>query len=144
MRTEVNKVFVQRKSTAERKGTEPYEVSLKLKVIRQYLKGDKSFAMLGKQYGIHPGILSRWVRVAKYGHPVKEKKEKWSKFAGMNKKINRSPEDLMAEVKLLRKQLEEEQLKTLVYEKIIEIAERDLKLDIVKKYNVKRSLRSGK
>ena len=144
MKREMNKVFVERRSTTERKSTEPYAVALKVKVIREYLKGNKSFAMLGKQYNINPGILSRWVRVAKYGHPAKSRKEKLSKFTGMNKQIKKVPEDLLAANKLLRKQLEEEKLKTLVYEKIIEIAERDLKLDIVKKYNVKRSLKSGK
>lgn len=136
-------VFVQRKTTIERKGTEPYDVALKAKVIKQYLKGDKSFAMLGKEYRINPGILSRWVRVAKYGQPVREKEKKLSKFTGMSKKI-KLPEDLSAEVKVLRKQLEEEKLKTLIYKKIIEIAERDYKLDIVKKYEVRRSLKSGK
>ena len=136
-------VFVQRKTTTERKGTEPYDVALKVKVITQYLKGDKSFAMLGKEYRINPGILSRWVRVAKYGQPVREKEKKLSKFTGMSKKI-KLPEDLFAEVKVLRKQLEEEKLKTLIYKKIIEIAERDYKLDIVKKYEVRRSLKSGK
>jgi hypothetical protein len=32
----------------------------------------------------------------------------------------------------LKKQLEEEKLKTLVYEKVIEIAERDYKLDMTR------------
>lgn len=139
----MKRIFVERKGSGIRNGTQPYAIGLKQKIIKQYLKGDKSFAMLGKQYSINPGILSRWVRVLKYGQPVKKGKEKLSKFTGMSKKINKLPGELAAEVKLLKKQLEEEQLKTLIYQKIIEIAERDYKLDIVKKYGVRRSLRSG-
>ncbi len=139
----MKKIFVERKGVGERTGTQPYDVGLKQKIIKQYLKGDKSFAMLGKEYSINPGILSRWVRVVKFGQPIKKRKEKLSKFTGMSRKTIK-PEELAAENKLLKKQLEEEQLKTLIYQKMIEIAERDYKLDIIKKYGVKRSLRSGK
>ena len=55
-------------------------LSLKAKIIQAYLKGDKSFKMLGNQYSIHPGVISRWVRVAKQGHPVKDKRAKITKI----------------------------------------------------------------
>jgi len=96
--------------------------------------------MLGDQYGIHPGVISRWVRVAKHG-PVKEKRVKITKFTAMKSKIENTTKELEQEIKMLKKQLEEEKLKTLVYEKVIEIAERDYKLDIVKKYGVRRPLK---
>ena len=43
-------------------------------------KGDKNFKMLGDQYGIPSGAISRWVTVTKYGHPVKNKQVKITKF----------------------------------------------------------------
>ena len=144
MRKTIEKVFKPGKARVERKGTQPYEGKLKAKIIQEYLKGDKSFAMLGRKYNINPGIISRWVRVIKNGRPVKAGAKKITKFTAMTKKVNKTFEELEQENKLLRRQLEEEQLKSLVYEKVIEIAQRDYKLDIVKKYAARRPKKSGK
>ena len=141
MKARLKKVFKEVNSKEQRRSTQPYSLSLKGKIIKAYLKGDKSFKMLGDQYGIHPGVISRWVRVAKYGHPVKNKQVKITKFTAMKSKIEKTSKELEQEIKMLKKQLEEEKLKTLVYEKVIEIAERDYKLDIVKKYGVRRPMK---
>lgn len=141
MKARLKKVFKEVVADGKRRSTQPYCISLKAKIIQAYLKGDKSFKMLGNQYSIHPGVISRWVRVAKQGHPVKDKRAKITKFTGMKNKTEKTVEELLQENKLLKKQLEEEQLKTLIYEKVIEIAERDLKLDIVKKYSVRRPMK---
>src|SRR6266567_943935 len=128
MKKTLSKVFKAGKTPGTRKTTEPYELRLKAKIIKAYLSGEKSFRMLGEQYGINPGILSRWVRVARYGHPVKSRPVKITKFTAMSKKIKKTTEELQQEIKTLKKQLEEEKLKTLVYKKVKEIAERDYKL----------------
>jgi len=134
----LSKVFKKGKTRSERKGTEPYDLKLKSRVIAEYLKGDKSFVMLGKQYGINPGILSRWVRVARNGQPPKAKPQKITKFTGMKAKREKTVEELKEENKQLHKQLEEEQLKTLVLEKMMEIAKRDYNIDLLKKYGTRR------
>jgi transposase len=144
MRKTLKKLFKSGKVIGERKSTQPYDVKLKVKIINEYLKGARSFRMLSKQYGIHPGVISRWVRVVRFGHPISEKKIKITKFTAMSKKIEKTAEELREQNKLLRKQLEEEKLKTLIYQKVIEIAERDYKLDITKKYAAKRLMKSGK
>lgn len=138
MKVRLKKVFKEGVASGQRNSTQPYCLSLKTKIIKAYLKGDKSFKMLGDQYGIHPGVISRWVRIARHGHPVKEKSRKITKFTAMKSKMEKTTKELEQEIKVLKKQLEEEKLKTLVYEKVIEIAERDYKLDIVKKYGVRR------
>lgn len=138
------KVFKPGKTKEQRKSTQPYDVKLKARIINGYLKGGKSFRMLSKQYGIHPGIIGRWVRIVRYGHPVRDKKMKITKFTGMSKKIQKTAEELREQNKILRKQLEEEKLKTLIYQKVIQIAERDYKLDITKKYAARRPGKSGK
>ena len=144
MKQRLNKVFKEGIVRKERRSTQPYSISLKGKIIEEYLKGDKSFGMLGKQYGINPGVLSRWVRIVKHGHPLKDKQGKITKFTGMKKKTEKPAEELQEEIKILKKQLEEEKLKTLIYQKVIEIAERDYNLDIVKKYEARRPGKSGK
>ena len=141
MKERLRKVFKEGVASGQRKSTQPYCLSLKAKIIKAYLKGDKSFKMLGCQHGIHPGVISRWVRIVKHGHPVKEKSIKITKFTAMKSKIEKTTKELEQEIKMLKKQLEEEKLKTLVYEKVIEIAERDYKLDIVKKYGVRRPMK---
>jgi len=138
MRHGLSKVFKKGFVKEKRRSTQPYTIALKVKIIEEYLRGDKSFEMLGKQYGINPGIISRWVRVAKYGQPVKDRQRKITKFTGMKKKTEKTAEELQEEIKMLKKQLEEEKLKTLIYQKVIEIAERDYNLDIVKKYKARR------
>ena len=144
MRERLDKVFKKGFVREKRRSTQPYAIWLKAKIIREYLKGDKSFGMLGKQYKINPGVISRWVRVAKYGPPVKDKRRKITKFTGMKKRTGKITEELQEEIKTLKKQLEEEKLKTLIYQKVIEIAERDYHLDIVKKYEARRPGKSGK
>lgn len=141
MKEKLKKVFKEGVAISKRNTTQPYCLSLKAKIIKAYLKGDKSFKMLGNEYGIHPGVISRWMRIVRQGHPVKSKQIKITKFTGMKNKTVKTVEELLQENKLLKKQLEEQKLKTLVYEKVIEIAERDLKLDIVKKYNVRRPMK---
>ena len=141
MQERLQKVFKEGVAKDQRRATQPYCLSLKARIIKAYLKGDKSFKMLGDQYGIHPGVISRWVRVAKHGHPVKDKRIKITKFTAMKSKIEKTTKELEQEVKMLKKQLEEEKLKTLIYEKVIEIAERDYKLDIVKKYGARRPMK---
>src|SRR6187549_3858357 len=125
MKERIRKVFKEGVVGGQRRTTQPYCLSLKAKIINAYLQGDKSFNMLGDQYGIHSGVISRWVRVAKYGHPLKNKQVKITKFTGMKSKIEKTTKELGQEIKMLKKQLEEEKLKTLLYEKVIEIAERD-------------------
>ncbi len=141
MKEAVGKVFKKGKPGSVRKGMEPYDLKLKSKIINEYLKGDKSYAMLGRQYKINPGIISRWVRIARDGRPLKAKPDKITKFTGMKEKIEKTLEELKAENRALQKQLEEEQLKTLILEKTIEIAKRDYNIDLVKKYGSRRPLK---
>lgn len=138
MKEALEKVFKKGKPLSVRNGTEPYDLKFKLKIIKEYLKGEKSYAMLGKQYKINPGIISRWVRIARNGQPVKSKPQKITKFTGMKEKLDKTLEDFKQENLALQKQLEEEQLKRLILEKTIEIAKRDYNIDLLKKYGSRR------
>ena len=141
MKEALGKVFKKGKPRLVRKGTDPYDLKLKSKIIKEYLKGDKSYAMLGKQFKINPGIISRWVRIARNGQPVKAKPQKITKFTGMKEKLDKTLEELKQENLALQKQLEEEQLKRLILEKTIEIAKRDYNIDLLKKYGSRRPMK---
>jgi transposase-like protein len=141
MKEALTNVFKKGKPRSIRKSTEPYDVRLKTKIIKEYLKGDKSFAMLGRQYKINPGIISRWVRVARFGRPLREKPQKVTKFTAMKGKLDKTLEELKADNLALQKQLEKEQLKNLILEKTIEIAKRDYNIDLLKKFEARRPLK---
>jgi len=141
MKEALEKVFKKGLPRSVRKGTEAYDLKFKSKIIKEYLKGEKSYAMLGKQYKINPGIISRWVRIARNGQPVKEKRQKITKFTGMKEKLDKTLEELKQENLSLQKQLEEEQLKTLILKKTIEIAKRDYNIDLLKKYESRRPVK---
>jgi len=141
MKQALGKVFKKGKPRSLRKGTEPYDVRFKTRIIMEYLKGDKSYAMLGRQYKINPGIVSRWVRIARQGRPSKAKPQKITKFTGMKEGLNKTLEELQQENQALKKRLEDEQLKNLILEKVLEIGKRDYNIDLKKKYEAKRPLK---
>ena len=130
----IKEVFKQGKPLSKRSGTEPYDSKFKAKVIGAYLRGEQSFAMLGRKYKMHPAIISRWVRIVRHGRKSNEKPQKVNKFTGMRKKIKKTQEELLKENKELKQQLEEAELRALVWQKVVEVADRELKLDIAKKY----------
>lgn len=135
----IKDLFVQRRSKGKRKGTEPYDLKLKAKIIQEYLQGDVSFAMLSGRHRINPGVIGRWLRVIKNGRPVIRKKI--SKFTGMAQQ--QTIEQLQEQIKQLNRQLEDERIKAELYKKMIEIAERDLGIPIKKKYGARRSTNKG-
>jgi transposase-like protein len=130
----IKKVFKAGKPLKQRRGTEPYDSKFKAKLIGAYLRGEQSFAMLGRKHNIHPALISRWVRIVRHGKKIKEESQKVNKFTGMSKKIERTQLELLEENKRLKKQLGEAELKALVWQKVVEVADRELKLDIAKKY----------
>ena len=136
----IKELFIQRRGRGKRKGTEPYDLELKTKIIEKYLEGDVSFAMLSRQYKIHPGVISRWIRVIKHGRPAIIR-SKISKFTGMAHQ--QTIEQLQEQIRQLNRQLEDERIKAELYKKMIEIAERDLGIPIEKKYGAKRSTNAG-
>jgi len=140
MKRLIQQVFVNRRGKGKRKGTEPYDLKLKTKIINEYLQGDVSFAMLSRRYSIDPSVISRWVRVIKNGRPVLKQK-KITKFTGMAK--NKTTEQLQQENERLKRELDDERIRAELYKKMIEIAERDLGIPIEKKYGAKRSLNTG-
>ena len=137
----IKAVFVKGKPEGVRKKTQPYDLKIKSKIIERYLQGDVSFAMLSKHYKIHPGVMSRWVRVIKKGRPVVSSR-KISKFTGMSKE--QTTAQLLEEIRCLKRDIEDERLRAGLYKKMIEIAERDLGIPIEKKYGARRSSNTGR
>ena len=43
-----------------------YSVEFKLKVVRDYERGEKGSHLIAQENGIHPGMVLRWYKIYKY------------------------------------------------------------------------------
>lgn len=106
-----------------------YSKEFKQKVCEEYMKGDKSKAEIKVQYGIKSStsILLDWLR--KFGY-IESGILPNSEFQFMAKPQEDSPKKLEKENEDLKLQLE-------MYKRMIEIAEKEFKISIVKKSDTK-------
>ena len=110
----------------------------KFMVIQEYLSSDISLIELKKKHSIRVnGCVSAWMR--KFGES-EVTDEQISVQKAMSKEEEKTPRErkLEAKVKELEKALEQERLRTLALNTMINIAERDLKISIRKKSGTKQ------
>jgi len=113
-----------------------YNETFKLQVIKEVLSGTISKEQARRKYQIKgKSAILNWIR--KFG---------WSDskllpihFTSMSAKKDLSPEELQKRVKELECALEDAQLRAEGYSRMIDIAERELKIKIRKKSNTKQS-----
>ena len=105
---------------------------IKEKVVTEYVSGGRSYRELEAVYGIASSTLQRWVAAS--GLERQEGGEEVSK-RGSEPKAGETPE---AEIKRLRKELEEARLHNRLLEAMIEIAEEQFEIPIRKKRGAKR------
>lgn len=107
--------------------------AIRERVVVEYLAGGRSYRELEAEYGIAASTLQRWVaasgaeRVKEIVRDGIERKEEERSLAGA-----------AAEVKRLRKELEEARLHNKLLEAMIEIAEEEFEIPIRKKSGAKR------
>lgn len=113
-----------------------YSHEFKLQVIKEVLSGKTSKEAARKKYGIKSksGILN-WMR--KFG--LSEYKSIPDYFERMKKDETTDNEALKQRIRELERALEDAQMKSAIYSKMIEVAERDLKISIRKKPSTKQS-----
>lgn len=99
----------------------------KEEIIKEYFSTDKSFTDLQHEFGIARSIIHRWVS-------ANQKETESSRLQVMKKNAT---EDLPADILELQKQLISERLHTKLLSAMIDIAERELKIPIRKKYGTK-------
>jgi transposase len=110
----------------------------KFMVIQEYLNTDISHRELKKKHGVSGNSsISNWMR--KFGGN-KVTDEQISIQKAMSKEEDKTPQErkLEAKIKELEKALEQERLRTLALNTMINIAERDLKISIRKKSGTKQ------
>ena len=121
-----------------RKTTRSIKESERREIIEEYLSGEETKGVIWHRYTGQKkerGQLLRWMRKLGYS------KAEGENFVPLNymskKKSNQTREELERRIKSLENQLLDSQLKEEAYRRMIEIAEKDLKISIQKKPNTK-------
>jgi transposase len=122
-----------------------YSRQFKHEVIKEYLRGEGSKADLHQKYGIriHGGIL-RWMRQLGYEDKV-EKEPYLSSLSLLSLKSKKKTDNpnvpsskaLEERIKELEHLLEDEQLRSEAYRRMIDIAEKEFHIPIQKKPDTK-------
>ena len=112
--------------------TEPgVPASFKLKVVLDYLEGSRDQRTVAKHYGISQTGLCYWIK----------------DYLGTNNKIlmskkpKKKPDSLLKQVKelsTLKKELEDERLKNIALQELIQVAEKQFNIPILKKPGAKQ------
>lgn len=107
-----------------------YSEEFKRSVCREYLDGQEGLRALEQKYNLGNSRISAWLR--SFGWEIK-KTIYLSSHIMPAKSDPGIPAEDSASVKLLKKQLDDALLEKELYRKMIEVAERDLKINIRKK-----------
>ena len=116
-------------------------MDLKTQIIQEYLTQGAGFRKLAEKYGISRTTICKWVLIHQGIHnlPPTEKQEKHSIYSMSNpgKKLTiqelHSTEALQQKIAALEKQLQWEKLRVEALDTMINIAEKDLNIQIRKK-----------
>lgn len=115
-----------------------YTDDFKLMVVQDYLSSDISQSALKKKYnfGGNKNIYN-WMRKFGLSKPSEDQKELHQVMANEEQK-SALEQELELKIRKLEEELKREQLRTKALNVMIDIAERDLKVDIRKKSGAKR------
>jgi transposase-like protein len=111
-----------------------YSEEFKRFVCNDYLTGSLTKREVEVKYNIGNSRLTYWLREKGYDY-LKPRIASLSSMKGITKNINNI--DSEKSISDLKKELQEAQLLAEAYRKMIEIAEREFKINIVKKSNTK-------
>jgi transposase-like protein len=120
-------------------------MDLKDQIIQEYLLTGCGFRKLAAKYGISRTTICNWVQVYQGIHnlPPTQNQESYSK-SSMNSSPKKSTgqetnEELLQKIAALEKQLEDQQLKMVVLDTLITVAEKQLNIYIRKKPGTQQS-----
>jgi len=109
-------------------------------IIEEYLKGGRTKIDIWRQYTGYQeehGQIIRWMRQLGYAAQTLSMKPLSLPYMPPSNKPQPSVEELQHKIKQLEKQLLDSQLKEEAYRRMIDIAEKELKVSIQKKPNTK-------
>lgn len=119
-------------NTPNKQGRAPiYESSLKIAVAREYLTSNLGYGKLAQKYGLNgASVVREFVKWYKKRYPQ-----------GHEQQPEQTLESKGVRDKQVDKALQEANLKIEALETLIEIAQKELGVDIVKKFGTKQSMK---
>jgi transposase len=113
-----------------------YSEAFKKQVAEAYFEGVDDQYVVAARFGISQSSVNIWSKKYRSDTPIKSEEELTS---DMKRKAEKGNGELQQRIKELEKALEEERLKRIGYQTMIDIAEKELKIDIRKKSDTKQS-----
>lgn len=114
-----------------------YAEEFRKKVLDVYYGSEESIAQISERFDVNVETVRSWV------FRSNSERDKMSKLDETNnltmKKEKTSSEDLEKRIQALEKALEDERMRSICLDKMIDIAEQELKIDIRKKSGAKQS-----
>ena len=107
----------------------------KQEIIDEYLLGKSGYRILSKKYGVSRSAINRWVMDFQGWDRSKSRQLKTVHLPLM--KQEDSKEKIPVDVAALQKELAQERLRNKLLTAIIDVAEKELKIPIRKKYGTK-------
>ncbi len=115
-------------------------------VAKEYYTTLKTFSQLGREYGVNETTVYRWAQKYKSDFVTEDTvKQDVRTFESVKntdspmKKTKLTPEQMEQRIEELEARLQHEQMRRIVLDQMIDIAERDLKISIRKKSGAKQS-----
>lgn len=122
-------------------------MNIKEQVIKEYLVDGMTYQRLSEKYGLTRFTISKWVMVYQELHNLprtaKQKTHDLQQMAikGIPNKAKEEQTDAAQKIALLEKQLAWEKMKAAALDKMIDIAEKDLNIEIRKKPGTEQSMK---
>lgn len=121
-------------------------MDIRKEAVREYLEEGASYRTLAKKYNLSRSTINKWVLVHQGIHDI-PRSHKQVSYDLQQKTLGKRSKQVVAEhkselekkVELLEKQLEWEKLRSLALDTMINVAERELQIDIRKKPGTKQS-----
>jgi len=124
-----------------RKEKKFYSKEFKDRVVTAYQNSNESVSSIAHRFGVKRDTVSSWVYRRNLPGDSKKIVTLAAPSVDTMKQENTSPESMMSQIKDLEHQLSLEKMRSEGFSKMIEIAERELKIDIRKNTGAKRSLK---
>lgn len=123
-----------------------YSQEFREAVLTAYFTSHESAAAIALRFGVNKGIVSTWTQRYKHLYvELRSKSDNQPIFEGKSTsstdmaRETQTPLELETRIKELEQQLDQERLRSLCLDKMIDIAERDLNIVIRKKSGAKQS-----
>ena len=121
-------------------------MDIQKEAVREYLADGIPYRALAKKYGVSRSTINKWVLVHQGIHNIPRSHKQISYDLQQKKLGNKSKQpvkqhqnDLEKKIELLEKQLEWEKLRVHALDTLINVAERELHIEIRKKPGTKQS-----